>query len=176
MSTTRRDIPLPQCSHIPAPYHGPGRDEVLTLRRKHVAPSVFTYYDHPIQIVEGFKQYLWDDKGRRYLDAIAGIVSVPVGHSHPRIVKAVHDQIDKLIHATTIYLHPHLATYAKNLADHFPEGSNLSVTSFTNSGSEANEVATMLARLHTGHFEVISLRNGYHGGTQATMSLTAMGN
>lgn len=167
---------MPACDHQPTAYQGPSRDEVLALRRKHVAPAVFTYYREPVQIVEGFKQYLWDDTGRRYLDAIAGIVSVPVGHCHPRIVEAVREQVGKLIHTTTIYLHPNIVTYATRLAERFPVGSDLDATYFTNSGSEANDLATMIARLHTGNFDVISLRNGYHGGTQTTMGITGMGN
>ena len=121
-------------------------------------------------------QYLWDDTGKRYLDAIAGIVAVSIGHCHPRIVEAVREQVGKLMHTTTIYLHPTITTYAKRLAERFPEHSELQVTYFTNSGSESNDLATMMARLHTGQFEIISLRNGYYGGSQATMGLTAMGN
>lgn len=176
MSVTRPQTGMPPCPHDPTPYDGPTHDEVLAMRRQYVSPAVFTYYKDPVQIVEGHMQYLWDEKGRRYLDAIAGIVTVSVGHCHPRIVEAIRDQVGKLMHATTVYLHPTLATYAKKLADHFPQGSKLEVTCFTNSGSEANDLATMMARLHTGRFEVISLRNGYHGGTQTTMGLTAMGN
>ncbi len=146
------------------------------MRRQYVSPGVFTYYKDPLQIVEGFMQYLWDEKGRRYLDAIAGIVTVSVGHCHPRIVDALRDQVGKLMHATTIYLHPTIGTYARKLASCFPAGSELQVTYFTNTGSETNDLATMMARLHTGHFDLISLRNGYHGGTQTTMGLTAMGN
>lgn len=176
MTSPRPDVPLPLCHHTPAAYEGPGRDEVLALRRKYVAPAVFLYYDEPLQIVEGHMQYLWDDTGRRYLDAIAGIVAVSVGHCHPHVVDAVREQAGRLMHATTLYLHPTITTYAEKLAKRFPSDSGLSVTYFTNSGSEANDLATLMARLHTGQFEVISLRNGYHGGTQTTMGLTAMGN
>lgn len=176
MSATKPRAGLPSCAHKPAPYDGPSRDDVLALRREYVAPGVFLYYKQPIQIVEGHMQYLWDDTGKRYLDAIAGVVSVSVGHCHPRIVEAVRDQVGKLVHTTTIYLHPNIALFAKALADHFPEGSGLTATYFTNSGSESNDLATLMARLYTGQFEVISLRNGYHGGSQTTMGLTAMGN
>lgn len=176
MSVTKPRVDLPATSHQPSTYVGPSRAEVLSLRRKYVSPGVFTYYKEPVQIVEGHMQYLWDDQGKRYLDAIAGVVTVAVGHSHPRIVEAVRAQAGKLMHTTTIYLHPTIGQYAKRLADHFPPDSELEVTYFTNSGSEANDLATMMARLHTGQFEIISLRNGYHGGTQTTMGLTAMGN
>jgi len=167
---------LPRCTHRPAAYTGPPRDEVLALRREFVSPGVFTYYKEPIEIVEGYMQYLWDEKGTRFLDAIAGVVSVSVGHCHPKIVEAVRQQVGRLMHTTTIYLHPEIAVYAKNLAAHFPEGGGLTATYFTNSGTDSNDLATLMARLHTGQHDVIALRNGYHGGSQSTMALTAMGN
>jgi len=176
MSATRPQPALPPCDVAPAPHAGPTRDEVLALRRRHVAPAVFMYYDEPIQIVEGHMQYLWDDTGRRYLDALAGVATVSVGHCHPRIVEAVREQVGKLMHATTIYLHPTITRYAQKLAEHFPEHSGLDVTYFTNSGTESNDLAATMARLHTGCFDIISLRNGYHGGSANTMALTAMSN
>jgi alanine-glyoxylate transaminase/(R)-3-amino-2-methylpropionate-pyruvate transaminase len=91
------------------------------------------------------------------------------------VVEKVREQIGKLTHTTTIYLHPTIGLFAKKLAEHMPAESGLSVSYFTNSGSEANEVAVLMAREFTGKSEVISLRNGYHGGTQGTMSLTAHG-
>jgi len=148
----------------------------LALRREFVSPGMFTYYKEPIEIVEGHMQYLWDERGTRYLDAIAGVVTVSVGHCHPKIVEAVRRQVGRLMHTTTIYLHPDIAVYAKNLAAHFPEGGGLTATYFTNSGTDSNDLATLMARLHTGQHDVIALRNGYHGGSQSTMALTAMGN
>jgi hypothetical protein len=120
-------------------------------------------------------QYLWDETGKQYLDAFAGIVTVSVGHCHPAIVEKVRAQVGRLQHATTIYLHPAVAQLGKKLAEHMPKGSGLSVSYFTNSGSEANELAMLSAREFTGNAEVISLRNGYHGGTQGAMGLTAHG-
>jgi alanine-glyoxylate transaminase/(R)-3-amino-2-methylpropionate-pyruvate transaminase len=73
-------------------------------------------------------------------------------------------------------LHPTIGLFAQKLAEHMPEESGLSVSYFTNSGSEANELAILSAREFTGNADVISLRNGYHGGTQGTMGLTAHGN
>ncbi len=167
---------MPECAHQPQPYDGPPRDEVLALRRHYVSPGVFTFYKDPLLIVEGHMQYLWDETGKRYLDGIGGIVTVSVGHCHPHIVEAVKQQVGKLFHTTTIYLHPHIAQFAKKLAEHFPRESGLEVSYFTNSGTEANELAVLMARLHTGNHDIISLRNGYHGGSQATMGLTGMGN
>jgi alanine-glyoxylate transaminase/(R)-3-amino-2-methylpropionate-pyruvate transaminase len=120
-------------------------------------------------------QYVWDETGKQYLDGFAGIVSVSVGHCHPKVVEKVREQVGRLQHTTTIYLHPTIALFGKKLADHMPAGSELSVSYFTNSGSEANEIAILSAREYTSNLEVISLRNGYHGGSQATMGLTAHG-
>jgi alanine-glyoxylate transaminase/(R)-3-amino-2-methylpropionate-pyruvate transaminase len=126
-------------------------------------------------LVEGHGQYLWDEAGKQYLDGFAGIVSVSVGHCHPTLVERVREQVGRLGHATTIYLHPTIGQFARRLAERMPAGSDLSVTYFTNSGSEANEIAILTAREHTGNLDVVSLRNAYHGGTQGAMSLTAHG-
>ncbi len=168
-------IALPVSDHKPMPYTGPSRDEVLALRRQYLTPGLITYYREPLLVVEGHMQYVWDETGKQYLDALAGIVSVSVGHCHPKIVQRVRDQVGRLQHATTIYLHPTIGLLGKKLAEHMPPGSGLTVSYFTNSGSEANEVAILSAREFTGHSDVVSLRNAYHGGTQAAMSVTAQG-
>src|SRR5438874_4319605 len=175
MTSTTQRVPLPVSPHQPAPYTGPSREEVLALRRQYLTPGLITYYQEPLLLVEGHMQYLWDETGKQYLDGFAGIVSVSVGHCHPRVVEKVKEQVGKLQHTTTIYLHPTIALMGKKLAEHMPAGSELSVSYFTNSGSEANEIAILSSREYTGNSEVISLRNGYHGGTQAAMGLTAHG-
>src|SRR6266851_7252967 len=173
--TSTRRVSLPVSSHQPAPYTGPTRDEVLALRRQYLTPGLITYYREPLPLVEGHMQYLWDETGKQYLDGFAGIVSVSVGHCQPQVVEKVKEQRGRLQHTTTIYLHPTIALFGKKLAEHMPAGSELSVSYFTNCGSEANEIAILSAREYTGNSEVISLRNGYHGGTQAAMGLTAHG-
>ncbi len=171
----KKRISLPLSSHRPVPYNGPSREEVLGLRRQYLTPGLITYYREPLLVVEGHMQYVWDETGKQYLDGFAGIVSVSVGHCHPKVVEKVREQVGKLQHTTTIYMHPTIGLFGKKLAEHMPPDSGLSVTYFTNSGSEANEVAILSAREYTGNSEVLSLRNGYHGGTQATMALTAHG-
>lgn len=171
---TNARLELPICSHVPERYDGPSKSEVLALRQQYLTPGMITYYRDPLLIVEGHMQYVWDETGRRYLDAFAGIVTVSVGHCHPHVVDRVRAQVGKLQHTTTIYLHPTIGLFARKLAEHMPAGSGLSVTYFTNSGSEANEMAVLMAREHTGRAEIISLRNAYHGGTSATMGLTAI--
>ncbi|MEE9297235.1 MAG: aspartate aminotransferase family protein [Phycisphaerae bacterium] len=172
---TQTRIPLPISPHQPAPYQGPSRDEILSLRREYLNPGILTYYKEPICIVEGRMQYLWDETGKQYLDAIAGIVTVSVGHCHPKITERIRRQVGKLVHTTTIYLHPNVVRFAKELADRMPAGSNLKSSYFTSSGSEANELAIHMARMHTGRHEILTLRNAYHGGSPQTMAMTAVG-
>jgi alanine-glyoxylate transaminase/(R)-3-amino-2-methylpropionate-pyruvate transaminase len=173
MTTTATKLQLPICDHTPAPYDGPSRAEVIALRKQYVSPGVITYYKEPLMVVEGHMQYVWDETGKRYLDAFAGIVTVSVGHCHPKVIEKVRAQTGTLQHTTTIYLHPTIGQFAEKLAEKMPAG--LDKTYFTNSGSEANEVAILSAREHTGNHDVIALRNCYHGGTAATMGLTAHG-
>ena len=78
-------------------------------------------------------QWLFDETGRRYLDLFAGIVTVSCGHCHPKVVKAIRDQVGRIQHTTTIYLHPNFGAYAKALAAKMPSG--LDTSYFVNSGS-----------------------------------------
>ena len=167
---------LPACEFTPLPYDGPSRDEVLSMRREFLTPALVTYYSDPIMIVQGHMQWLFDETGRRYLDAIGGIVTVSVGHCHPEILEAVREQNERLQHTTTIYLHPNVAEFGKLLASTFSKKSGLGVSYFTSSGSEANELAILMARVYTGNFEMLSLRNSYHGLTNQAMGLTALHN
>ena len=162
---------LPPYDHTPRPYAGPSIEEVRQMRQTYLTPALVTYYRDPIMIVEGSMQYLYDEKGRRYLDAFGGIVTVSVGHCHPHVTEAVCEQVRTLQHATTIYLHPVIAEYGKLLASKLP--GDLSVCYFVNSGSEANDLALLMARLHTGNYDVIALRNAYHGGSPSAMGLTS---
>ena len=162
---------LPPFSHTPVPYTGPSLAEVHALRKAAVSPALFHYYKEPIMIVEGKGQYLFDETGRRYLDGFAGIVTVSVGHCHPKVVAAANAQNHLLQHTSTIYLHPNLPTYAAALAAKMP--GDLKVVYLVNSGSEANDLAILMARAYTQNYDVIALRNAYHGGSAGTMGLTA---
>jgi alanine-glyoxylate transaminase/(R)-3-amino-2-methylpropionate-pyruvate transaminase len=162
---------LPPFAHTPQPYTGPSAAEVLALRQAHVNPAIFHYYKQPLMIAEGRGQYVFDERGRRYLDAFAGIVTVSVGHCHPHVVAAAKAQHDRLQHTTTIYLHPNLPEYAAALAAKMP--GDLKVCYFVNSGSEANDLAILMARAFTGNSDLVALRNAYHGGNSMGMALTA---
>ena len=162
---------LPPFDHQPRPYAGPSADEVLQLRRQFLSPGLFLFYKKPMMLVEGKGQYVFDDTGRRYLDGLGGIVTVSVGHCHPRVVEAARLQNETLQHSTTMYLHPNIAQYAEKLASKMP--GDLKVCYFVNSGSEATDLALLMARALTGSFDVIALRNCYHGGNMSAMGLTA---
>jgi alanine-glyoxylate transaminase / (R)-3-amino-2-methylpropionate-pyruvate transaminase len=166
-----KNIPLPPCNHQPKKYNGPSAADVLTLRRQFMNPGIFLYYKSPIMLVEGSMQYVWDESGRRYLDGIGGIVTVSVGHCHPYVVAAANKQNELLQHSTTIYLQPNVALYAEKLASKMP--GDLKMCYFVNSGSEANDLALLMARVATGNYDTIALRNGYHGGNASGMGMTA---
>src|SRR6201993_2399086 len=162
---------LPPFDYQPRRYLGPSAEEVLRSRRQFLNPGLFLYYKPPLMIVEGKGQYWFDAKGRRYLDALGGIVTISVGHCHPDVVEAARRQNEVLQHATTIYLHPNIAQYAERLAAKMP--GDLKVCYFVNSGSEANDLALLMARAYTGNYDMIALRNAYHGGNTSGMGLTA---
>ncbi|RME04958.1 MAG: aspartate aminotransferase family protein, partial [Planctomycetota bacterium] len=162
---------LPPCNYSPSPYNGPSLEEVLQTRQKYINPAVFLYYQNPIMIVEGYMQYLFDHTGKRYLDLIGGIVTISVGHRHPKVMEKIKQQLDKLQHATTIYLHPNMGLLAKKLAQTTPEG--LDVVYFVNSGSEANDLAILMARLYTGNYDILAMQNAYHGAVTSVLGLTS---
>ena len=170
--TLSRPFQMPATSHQPNRYEGPSREAVLALRKKHVNPAVFTFYSEPLMIVEGHRQYVYDETGRRYLDLFAGIATVSCGHSHPKVLARIREQANRLQHASTIYLHPGMGQLAEQLVDKLPAG--LDTVYFTNSGSEANELAVNMARLASGSSDIIALRSGYHGGSATAMGLTGI--
>ena len=134
-----------------------------------------TYSRLPVTFVKGEGVWLWDDRGERYLDALAGVAVCGLGHCHPRLTKAVCEQAGTLIHTSNLY---HIEKQER-LADRLIELSGMDNAFFCNSGAEANEAAIKLARLH-GHNKGISLptvivmERSFHGRTMAT--LTASGN
>jgi alanine-glyoxylate transaminase/(R)-3-amino-2-methylpropionate-pyruvate transaminase len=165
---------LPPTAHQPRKYTGPSAAEVLALRKQFINPGIFLYYKTPLMLVEGSMQYVWDESGKRYLDGLGGIVTVSVGHCHPHVVAAANKQNEIYQHSTTIYLHPNIAQYAEKLASKLP--GDLKACYFVNSGSEANDLALLMARAYTQNYDVIALRNAYHGGNASTMGVTAHSN
>ncbi|KAM7021270.1 ethanolamine-phosphate phospho-lyase [Passerculus sandwichensis] len=133
--------------------------ETLALRRKHIGPSCKVFYaKDPLKIVRAQGQYMFDEKGEKYLDCINNVAHV--GHSHPYVIKAATKQME-LLNTNSRFLHDNLVQYAQRLTATLPE--KLSVCYFVNSGSEANDLALRLARQYRGHQDVITLENAYHG-------------
>lgn len=146
----------------------------MNIRKEKLSPTYLLYHPtSPPVIHQGKMQWLWDSNGKRYLDLFGGIVTVGVGHCHPKVNEAVKAQLDKLWHTTQIYMHPNVHEYAEKLTAKMP--GDLKVCFFVNSGSEANDLAMVMARLYTGNFDMISLRNAYHGASPYTMGVTAVG-
>lgn len=118
--------------------------------------------------------YLYDINNKKYLDLISGISVSNVGHRHPKVVKAIKDQLDKYMHLMVYgeFIQSPQTLLAKALADHLP--ASLSSVYFVNSGSESIEGAMKLAKRFTGRTEIISFKNAYHGSTQGCLSI--MGN
>ncbi|XP_055314202.1 alanine--glyoxylate aminotransferase 2, mitochondrial isoform X3 [Sitodiplosis mosellana] len=155
-------------------YDGPCIEEVKLLQKHHVAPCHKPIYKQPILIHRGHMQYLYDANGKEYLDCYGGIVTVSVGHCHPYVVEAVERQLRKIWHTTVIYMNPSLNIYSQKLTSKLP--GDLKVAYLVNSGSEANDLALLLARLYTGNYEMLSIQNCYHGMSLGTMGLTSSSN
>ncbi|KAJ6621570.1 Alanine--glyoxylate aminotransferase 2, mitochondrial [Pseudolycoriella hygida] len=152
-------------------YNGPSYDEIVAIRKKNLGPSLKHNFKTPLLIHNGKMQWLFDNNGKRYLDLFGGIVTVSVGHCHPKVNAALKNQVETLWHTTNIYLHPKIHEYAEKLASKMP--GNLKTVYFVNSGSEANDLAMLLARLYTKNFDILTFRNAYHGMSPYTMGLTA---
>ena len=121
----------------------------------------------PLNIVRGEMQYLYDDEGRRYLDAYNNVAHV--GHCHPKVVAAGQKQME-LLNTNTRYLSDLILQYAEKLTATLPE--SLSVCFFVNSGSEANELALRLARAHAKARDLIVLEHAYHGNTTTLIDIS----
>jgi acetylornithine aminotransferase len=132
------------------------------------APLLDTYARADVTFVEGNGTWLLDDEGRRYLDLVAGIAVVGLGHRHPAPLAAAHGQLDKLWHASNLYWTEPMARLAELLSERF--GGALAF--FCNSGSEANEAALKYARKATGKRGIVALEGSFHGRTMGALAAT----
>jgi 4-aminobutyrate aminotransferase-like enzyme/Ser/Thr protein kinase RdoA (MazF antagonist) len=173
---SRRDVWLSICPDpnlilgIPEedfPASGLRREEILQLRRQHLGSSLSLSYQQPLQIVRGWMQYLYDDTGRAYLDAVNNVPHV--GHCHPRVVKAAQEQM-AILNTNTRYLHENIVRYAERLCALLPDP--LRVCFFVCSGSEANDLALRLARAHTKQRDVIVVDGAYHGNLTSLVEIS----
>ena len=149
------------------PRPTPSKAEALAERRQHLGRNLSIAYREPVRIVRGWMQYLFDDDGRRYLDAYNNVPHV--GHCHPAVVRAGQAQMS-VLSTNTRYLSDVVNDYARRLAETLPDP--LEACYFVNSASEANELALRLARAHTGRRDMVVLEAAYHGNTTALIDLS----
>jgi 4-aminobutyrate aminotransferase-like enzyme len=144
------------------------KPEIAASRRAHIGGNLsISYGRDPLNIVRGAGQYLYDENAHRYIDGYNNVAHV--GHAHPRVVRAVSQQMS-LLNTNTRYLQAQLTTYAASLTALLPE--SLNVCYFMASGSEANELALRLARAHTGARDLIVMDSAYHGHTTTLIDIS----
>ncbi|MCL6456671.1 MAG: aspartate aminotransferase family protein [Gorillibacterium sp.] len=149
-----------------------GREAVIEGRKRYFYPCTQHFYNNPPQLVRGVMQHVYDENGKSYTDFFAGVSVVACGHCNPAITDRTIAQLQQLQHTSTIYLTQPAVDLAQRLALVLP--GDLCRTFFVNSGSEANEGALLLARMHTGRKGFIALESGLHGRTNLTMSVTGL--
>ncbi len=149
------------------PHVSPTFEQTLATRKSVLGQNLSISYQHPLKIVRGWKQYLYDETGRAYLDVYNNVPLV--GHSHPRVVRAAQEQL-AVLNTNTRYLHDNANKYAERLTSVLP--APLRVCYFVNSGSEANELALRLARTHTKREDIIVLEHAYHGHTTTLIDIS----
>ena len=171
MTTT----PKPE-SHVDPKAHVDPKPEirssadVIRKHKEYIWPSVTNFYQQPLVADRGSMQHVWDLDGRKYLDFFGGILTVSVGHANPKVTGPIKAQVDKLQHTSTLYPNEQIVALAEKLAQITP--GHLQKSYFTNSGTEANEMAILLARMSTGSFDVVALRHSYSGGSTLARSMT----
>ncbi len=148
------------------------KQTILEKQKTYLWPSYLLYYTEPLALDHGEGLYVWDVEGNRYLDFFGGILTTSVGHKHPKVTARAKEQIDKIIHTSTLYPHENVVNLAEKLAEIAP--GDLSTSFFTGSGTEADETAVMLAKAATGYQEVIALRHAYSGRSTLAMTLTGI--
>ena len=152
-------------------YIGP--EAILEKKKKYIMPCLAHFYKKPREFVKGEMQYLYDSEGRKYLDCFAGVSVINCGHCNPEISSKVAKQVQTLQHVCNIYLTENFVNLAERLAQVTP--GDIQKTFFCSTGTEANEGSCLLAEIYTKSSEFIALRNGLHGRTKLTMSLTGIG-
>ena len=145
--------------------------EVIRKHKEYLWPAVTNYYQQPLVADRGQMQYVWDLEGKKYLDFFGGILTVSVGHANPKVTGKIKAQMDRLQHTSTLYPNEAIVALAEKLA-HITPG-KLQKSFFTNSGTEANEAAILLARMATGSYDVVALRHAYSGSSQLAKAVTA---
>lgn len=141
---------------------------ILDFRREHLGKNLSVSYRKPLNMQRGWRQYLFEDTGRRYLDTVNNVAHV--GHEHPRVVQAGQRQM-AVLNTNTRYLHENIVRFSEELLATFPK--ELSVAFIVNSGSEANELAMRLAKNFTQQKDMLVVEVGYHGNTQGCVDISS---
>lgn len=158
-------------THADQTYMGP--EAIVTKRREYGYPCTANFYKEPPQIISGKMHKLYGHDGKAYVDFFTGVSVVACGHCNEAITARTIEQLQTLQHTSTIYLTQPMADLAERLANGVLPG-NLKRTFFVNSGSEANEGALLVARLHTKRRHFLALDYGLHGRTFLTMNVTGI--
>ncbi len=150
-------------------------DAIVARRNRYYAASqrAFVPYQTPLIFQRGQDNYLWDEKGNRYLDCLSQNLTISVGYNNPVVTREAARQAQTLQHCTTMFFHPVPAHFAEELTRTFPAGADWTVH-LMNSGAEAIDMAILLARAHTGNIDLLSLTNAYHGATFGAQSVTGI--
>jgi len=146
-------------------------EEIVRKHQEYLWPAVANYYREPLVADRASMQYLWDIEGNKYLDFFGGILTIGVGHCHPKVTSKIKAQVDRLQHTSTLYPNEAIVALAEKLAQITP--GRLQKTFFTNSGTEANEAAILLARMTSSSYDVVALRHAYAGSSALAKGVTA---
>jgi 4-aminobutyrate aminotransferase-like enzyme len=148
------------------------QEEIIRKHKEFLFSCVSTYYKDPLVIDHAKGQYVCGLDGRQYLDFLGGIVTISVGHANPKVTDKIKAQMDRVQHTSTLFPTEAIVKLAEKMAQIAP--GKLRKSFFTNSGTEANEAAVLTARIYTGNYEILALRNGYSGHSQLAKSLTGL--
>lgn len=147
------------------------KKEIIEKQKKYLFSCVATYYDEPLVVDHAKDQYVYDADGKQFLDFFGGILTVSVGHCNEKVTRAIDEQNHRLQHMSTLYANEPQVRLAEKLAQITP--GRLEKSFFTNSGTEANETAVLLAQLYTKCQDIITLRHSYSGRSYLALSLSA---
>ena len=147
------------------------KKEIIDKQKKYLFSCVATYYNEPLVVDHAKDNYVYDLDGKEFLDFFGGILTVSVGHCNEKVTRAINEQTGKLQHMSTLYVNEPQVRLAEKLAQIAP--GRLEKSFFTNSGTEANETAVLLAQIYTKCQDIITLRHSYSGRSYLALSLSA---
>lgn len=159
--STQNELPMLGHVNLAGDYDAGTSNADLIARRKKYFAGSFLFFQNPVHLVRGRGVWMYDNKGKKYLDGYNNIPNV--GHCHPRVVRAIHEQARKL-NTHTRYLHENVIDLAEKLANTMPDG--LDVSLFSCTGTEACELSMRLARTVTGNTGIIVMQGSYHGNSK----------